>query len=402
MSDFLPLVSIVTPSYNQARFLRSTIESVLAQDYPRIEYIVMDGGSTDGSVEIIRAYADRLGYWQSAPDGGQANAINAGWQRAGGEILAYLNSDDTMLPHAVRLSVEALQQNPDAGLSYGSCAWMDAEGRSLALMEAKPFTLQEILLHNRLAQPSVFVRRTTLEHVGMLDPLMHYMLDYDLWLRIAVSYPVARIPDQIANFRLHSDSKTALQYKSFLEDNLRLLDRAFSNPSLPSSFASLRARATNYAYILAALHCYSFGQRDEGREILERFFETEPHPLAYSEDIVTLFADHLVHFAPLRDPNFSPGCGADWLDARLSELPESAQPLRALRSQILAHAHLEWGFEAHTSRDTAAARAHMVRALKYHPAHARNRGVWSVMLKSFLPLSRAEPSDLASAPSHSV
>lgn len=402
MVNSLPLVSIVTPSYNQAPFLRSTIESVLAQDYPHVEYIIMDGGSTDGSVEVIRAYADHLAHWQSAPDGGQANAINAGWQRARGEIVAYLNSDDTLQPQAVRLSVQALQENPNAGLSYGSCAWVNEQGQHLGLMEARPFTVQELLLHNRLAQPSVFVRRAALDHVGMLDSLMHHMLDYDLWLRLALHYPVVRVPELISNFRLHDDSKTASQYKLFLKDNLRLLDKAFANPALPPELKSLRPRATNYAHIVAALHCYSLGQREDGREIMERFFETETQPLAYPQDIVALFADHLVHVAPLRDPNFSAASGADWLDARLSELPPNAQALRALRSRILAHAHLEWGFAAHARGDTAVARVHMVRALRYHPTHARNRGVWSVIRRSFLPLPQREQTDLASTPSHGV
>ncbi len=124
----LPRVSIVTPSFNQAAFLEETIQSVLSQDYPNLEYIIIDGGSTDGSVEIIKKYADKLAYWVSEKDTGQADAINKGLIRVTGEIVAWLNSDDIYLPGTIRAAVEALQAHPDCGLVYGDVLSVDAKG----------------------------------------------------------------------------------------------------------------------------------------------------------------------------------------------------------------------------------------------------------------------------------
>lgn len=383
MENALPLVTIVTPSYNQAPFLRETIESVLHQDYTRIEYIIMDGGSTDGSVEIIRAYSDRLAYWQSERDEGQAHAINAGWQRAHGEILAYLNSDDTLNPQAVSLSVAALASEPQAGLSYGACAWINAHGETIGRLAAKPFSLAAMLLQNQFAQPSVFVRRAALDCVGTLDESMHYLMDYDLWLRIALHFPVARVDETLANFRLHDDSKTASRYKYFLDDNLRLLDKTFSDAALPPELRGMRERAENYAYVLTALHCFSLGYRDDGVALMQRFFARQPAPLAYPDDLISLFANHLVHIAPLRSANLA--SSRKWLDTLLNDLPSSAQALRRLRPQILAQANLAWGFAAHSQGANDDARKYMLRALEYDPANARNRGVWSVLLKSLKP-----------------
>lgn len=387
MSTSLPLVSIVTPSFNQASFLRATIESVLAQDYPNIEYLVLDGGSTDGSVDIIREYAARIAYWSSQPDQGQADAINRAWQRSRGEIVSYLNSDDTLEPHAVRLSVQALSNQPEAGMSYGGCAWVDKYGHEIGRIYANPFSLADLLLNNRFAQPSVFIRRFALERAGMLDPSMHYMLDYDLWVRIALHFPAARVPEIISRFRLHDESKTASRCKFFLEDNLRLLDRAFNDPAFPADLRHLRQRAVNEAYTRAALHCYSLGQHPDGREIIHRFFETQAQPLAYPNDIIALFADHLVHYAPLRQQDFTPAKGVGWLDGILDDLPPNARSLAAFRSQILGRANIAWGFTAHARGDRDQARKHMLRALEYHPHYARNRGVWSVLVKSFKPSS---------------
>jgi glycosyltransferase involved in cell wall biosynthesis len=383
-SQSLPLVTVVTPSFNQAQFLEATMRSVLEQEYPRVEYIVMDGGSTDGSIEVIRKYESRLAYWHSGPDRGQSDAINQGWRRAQGEILAYLNSDDTLRTDAIRLSVQALESAPGAGLAYGACGWMDADGKTLGVMGGKPFRLSELILQNRLPQPTVFLRRSALNRVGMLDESLHYMMDYDLWLRVALEFPTALVPKVIADFRLHQDSKTAGRYKLFLDENLRILEKTFANPTLPTALVELRPRATNYAYLTAALHCYGLGAPRDGHEIMERWFEMQADPLAYPKDIIALFANHMVSIVPLRDAAFSPADGARWLDGVLADLPPSALGLSRYRQDILAEAYLAWGFDAHTRGDLSSARRNMLRALEYHPRNVRNRGVWSVLFKSLL------------------
>lgn len=379
----LPLVSIVTPSFNQAPFLRATMESVLAQTYPRIEYLVMDGGSTDGSVDLIRDFANRLAYWQSGPDGGQASAINAGWTRATGEIVTYLNSDDLLEPDAVQASVKALLDAPDAGLSYGACVWVNERNEKIGQIDAAPFSLPALLLQNRLAQPSVFIRRAALDRVGMLDPSMHYLMDYDLWLRIALYFPVVRVPHTLSRFRLHNDSKTGRSYRFFLDDNLKVLDKAFREPAMPANLVGMRPRAENYAFVLTALHCYSLGQADDGRKLFQQLFEQYPQPLEFSGDIVTLFANHLVHLAPLRQEILTAAQGERWLDAILNNLPPNARVIRKLRARILAQAHVTWGFAAHAGGKSRLARQCMLRALEYHPGHARDRGVLVVLAKSF-------------------
>ncbi|MDL1897252.1 glycosyltransferase, partial [Anaerolineae bacterium CFX7] len=181
----LPRVSIVTPSFNQAAFLEETIRSVLTQNYPHIEYIVIDGGSTDGSVDIIRKYENRLAYWVSEQDAGQADAINKGWRRATGEIIAYLNSDDTYEPGAVRAAVEYLAQHPETAMVYGHCYQVNEHGERVGTLRAIPVNIHTLLLHNAIMQPTAFIRRRVLDHTGMLDVELGHAMDYDLWLRIA-------------------------------------------------------------------------------------------------------------------------------------------------------------------------------------------------------------------------
>src|ERR1043165_7317408 len=141
----MPLVSIITPSYNQAAYLEQTIQSVLTQDYPRIEFMVIDGGSTDASVEIIKKYADRLAYWVSEKDSGQAEAINKGLTRAKGEILAWLNSDDYYLPNTILAVVRCFDENPDVDLIYGDMLAVDGDGRIINLLKYKQLSLEDLL-----------------------------------------------------------------------------------------------------------------------------------------------------------------------------------------------------------------------------------------------------------------
>ena len=206
----LPLVTIVTPSYNQARFLEATMRSVLEQDYPNIEYIVVDGGSDDGSVDLIERYADKLAWWVSEKDKGQTEAINKGFARANGQILAWLNSDDTYEPGAVREAVEFLMENPGVGLVYGDANFIDENGRVFGKFPAAQTAYENLRRgYVHIPQQASFWRADLWKQVGPLDDSFYFAMDYDLWVRLAKISELRYLPGQTwANFRLHSDAKS--------------------------------------------------------------------------------------------------------------------------------------------------------------------------------------------------
>jgi glycosyltransferase involved in cell wall biosynthesis len=209
MTTLPPLVSIITPSYQQAAFLEATIRSVLEQDYPTIEYIVVDGGSTDGSLEIIQRYADRLAWWFSEKDRGQTDAINKGFARANGQILAWINSDDTYQPGAIRQAVEYLQAHPETGLVYGDCNFIDAEGRLIGRFPAAQTDYRRLRQgYVHIPQQAAFWRADLWRQVGPLDPTFYFAMDYDLWVRLAKISKLVYNPQTWANFRLHGSGKT--------------------------------------------------------------------------------------------------------------------------------------------------------------------------------------------------
>ena len=205
-----PLVSIITPSFNQARFLRRTIDSVLSQDYPNLEYILFDGDSTDGSQAIIKEYEDQLGYWESVADQGQTDAINKGFAKASGKYLAWLNSDDVYQPGAVSEAVAYLENHPDVGLVYGDCTFIDAQDRTIGQFPAAQTNYSRLrrgFVH--IPQQSSFFRAEHWQKVGPLDPTFYFAMDYDLWVRLAKEASLVYLPGRLwASFRLHGDAKT--------------------------------------------------------------------------------------------------------------------------------------------------------------------------------------------------
>ena len=221
----MPLVSIVTPSYNQARFLRRTIESVLGQEYPRIDYCVIDGGSTDGSVDILQRYGDRF-HWHSQPDRGQSDAINQGLHRAQGDILAYLNSDDVLLPGAVRTAVEHFRDHPDWDLLYGNAYHVDEDDHALGEYPTADYDFDRLLQSCCICQPATFWRRRVLERIGLFDETLHYAMDYEYWMRLDRAGGILRhVPDFLASSRVHAKTKTASApmqvYREILEVSRR-------------------------------------------------------------------------------------------------------------------------------------------------------------------------------------
>lgn len=206
-----PRISIVTPSYNQGKFLEKTILSVLEQDYPNLEYIIIDGGSTDESVEIIKKYADRLTYWVSEPDRGQSHALNKGFALATGEIIAWINSDDYYEPEVFEKISACFLSNPEINILMGDCNLVNEEGDVFekvinyerGIRELKRYWVE----YSIPTQPAIFFRRGLLEKFGFLDETLHYSMDFDLWLRFARENTLFHVDLILANYRFHPQAK---------------------------------------------------------------------------------------------------------------------------------------------------------------------------------------------------
>jgi glycosyltransferase involved in cell wall biosynthesis len=244
-SDNQPLVSVVTPTYNQAEFLRDTLDSVLGQDYPRIEHQVIDDGSTDNTPQILSEYKDRV-WIERHENRGQTPTINKGWQRAKGDILTWLNSDDTFLPGAVSKAVEYFQKHPDAEIVFGDTLFTKPDGEVIERSKLRTeFDYQTFVLQceNPIAQPSAFIRRSVIEDVGLLDPQFYYFMDWDFWLRAGVRHRIAYYPEVFSTYRLHKDSKTVAQANKAAPELEYMYRKFFSRPDLPAEIKTLESRA---------------------------------------------------------------------------------------------------------------------------------------------------------------
>src|SRR4051812_3975232 len=221
-----PLVTIVTPTLNMGRFLDETIQSVLSQDYPHIEYIVIDGGSTDQTLDVLAKYRGRLQFY-SAPDAGTADAVNRGFRRATGSVWTYLNADDTYLPGAVSTAVQCLLEQTRVAGVYGDAYWVNEEGRIIGhypTQEFQPIRLQSSCF---ICQPTAFIWREAIEAVDLLDPRLRYTYDYDLWIRLARKCSLHKINAVLATSRMHPGSKTLSDRRSGFLEAMRLLKAHF-------------------------------------------------------------------------------------------------------------------------------------------------------------------------------
>ena len=206
-----PRISIVTPSYNQGRYIEETIRSVLLQGYPNLEYIIIDGGSTDESVEIIRKYEPWLAFWVSEPDGGQANAINKGFNRSTGDVLGWLNSDDIFLPGALRKVALMNHQQPEAPAWVGGCYRVAPDGRILSEVIPRQLARDSLADWYRKGffyQPSCFFSVVATKKVGCLDEGLDIAFDLDWWLRLAAVGDFVYTTEMLAAATIHGEAKT--------------------------------------------------------------------------------------------------------------------------------------------------------------------------------------------------
>jgi glycosyltransferase involved in cell wall biosynthesis len=254
------LVSVVTPSYNQALYLEQTIQSVIGQDYPRIEYIVVDGASTDNSFEIIKKYNDRLAYWISEKDSGQAEAINKGFARARGEILAWLNSDDYYLPNTISAAVKCFEENPDVVMVYGDMLAVDGDGRTINILKYKQYSLQDLLCFQIIGQSSAFFRRAAFEKTGLLDTSFHFMLDHHLWIRLAQQGRILHVPPVWSAARYPAQAQSRARAAEFGREAFRVLDWAKNQPALAETISGVERRALASANRYDARYLLDGGQ----------------------------------------------------------------------------------------------------------------------------------------------
>ncbi len=240
-----PKISIVTPSYNQGEFIEETIRSVLLQNYPNLEYIIIDGGSTDNSVEIIKKYEKFLTFWISEKDKGQADAVNKGWNKCSGAVLSWLNADDLLLPGALFTIMEKAVAHPNFHLIYGQCEWFDEDG-NIGIVGAD-YSFEKII-HKMgmwdIPQPAAFVSRGGLDKSGMLDVRLRQSLDKDLWMRLAATGNIYFLPVLVAKFRIHPNQLTQKNIHSseFYSSIERLVSfqNLFALKNLPAQYQDVK------------------------------------------------------------------------------------------------------------------------------------------------------------------
>jgi len=229
-----PKISLVTPSLNQGKFIRATIESVLSQGYPDLDYRVQDGGSTDGTLAVLREFEPRVPF-VSEKDRGQADAINRGLSKATGEVLGYLNSDDVLLPGALAAVGEAFASDPELLFVWGRASYLDEAGRAVSRYLARPDAIERLADSCFIAQPAAFFRRKVWDEIGPFDESLHHTMDYDYWLRIAARVPRSKmrfLDRELAGCRMHADAKTVAGWNRALDEIFALVKRRTGGVSL--------------------------------------------------------------------------------------------------------------------------------------------------------------------------
>jgi len=290
----LPLVSIVVPSYNHARYLDAAIESVLAQDHRELELIVIDDGSSDGSAALLEKYGKRF-HWEVQTNQGQAATLNRGWRMARGEILAYLSADDLLLPQAVSASVACLARNPDAIACYCDFNLIDPDSAFLRRVRSPEFDYRRVLTEIVCPPgPGAFFRRSAYATAGPWDGRYRQFGDYEFWLRLGLHGRLLRIPQVLAAFRVHPGSQSFTSREAVKDDAVRIIEAYFASPLVPPELRAARPQALSAAHLQTARLQIRAGQYRQGMRSAARAFSLYPAS-AFSRRTLRLGANALLN-----------------------------------------------------------------------------------------------------------
>ena len=271
-----PLVSIITPSFNKGPFIEETIMSIRNQTYKNIEHIVIDGGSTDETITILKQYNTDLA-WISEPDTGQSDAINKGWRRAKGEIIAYLNADDTYVPDAVEVAVKYFEKNPDTFMVYGDGITSDEQGNNRLPFHCGEFVMKDLVFcRDNIFQPSVFLRKVVFDTVGDVDEKLHLAMDLDYWLRISLIYRIGYLPQPLSVAKIYQDAKSAAFMHKYVIEYEYILDKLFENPRMTQEILQYKDEAYNFVYVKGGLDYFHAKMIRDGVRYLWKAFWMSP------------------------------------------------------------------------------------------------------------------------------
>lgn len=332
-----PRISVVTPSYNQGRFLEETIRSVLLQGYPNLEYIIIDGGSTDGSVDIIRKYARWLKYWVSQPDKGQTGAINQGFKRTTGDIITWLNSDDFYCQQTLAAVANQFCQSKKTSFIYGDCSLITAEGRFIENIYSKRYKKGRKsgrYFLNFIVQPSVFIRRLVIEQIGYLDENLRFAMDHDFWLRILTNnrFSALYLPVVLSMFRIHKNSLT---------------EKAGPTCLMEDFFLIRKYDPQNFGYF-AKLHLLHYAKNN--RYPLEKLFSTVVEKVSQDNNLKDILKD-----------------------------------LEKIKSYIMAKSYLQKACVEYNNLNLMMARKYLIEAAKVRRGAVYSREFIGLLSKTYIP-----------------
>lgn len=373
----LPFVSVITPCYNAVASIEATILSVLEQEYPGVQHIVVDGRSTDGTVDILRRHSHLD--WTSEPDDGQADAINKGFRRARGDIIAWLNADDLYLPGTLEFVGRFFREHPEVDLLYGEVDWIDEGGGFVCHVPSQPFDPAAALVENPIGQPAAFFRCRVLERAGYLRADYDYLMDYEFWWRIYRQCHIRFVPRTLAAFRISEHTKTGAHLEGFHLEHLRILREILEDEWHAVEVGHARDRAFRRIYWYAGLALYRAGRNSDGWDhcatALTRYGLLE-HDRRYAVKAAA--------YVPFY--HSCPPWSRAWFEPLLADIAASDACESRFIAQIHAHLLATRGFyyfDVH--RDRRQARVDLWRALWHDARWRRNRGFWRRLAESTVP-----------------